>query len=312
MNLALIGWVGLAILGFLIALGASRRVANHATELVATSNVSPFVVGLVLLAVGTDIPEIVNSFITSAAGHGDLNVGDSIGSTVTQLTLVLGIIAFVASPIAIDSRAVQAVGSLCVTALFIGVLLMGDGTISRIDAIILVGGWVLATALTRNLAPEPREHPRVERVRRRLFHIGAALFFLTVVAAGAGAAVRAMIGIAEALEVPEYAISFFGASIGTSLPELIVDVTAIRRGAAGLALGDVFGSSLVDATLSVGIGPLFFPILVDASAAVRGSLFAAVAVALVTMLLAFARTHNRMTGAVLIAIYAASYVVVLR
>jgi len=309
---ALVGWILLAIVGFLVALASSRRVADHATRLVQATNLSPFVVGLVLLSLGTDIPEIVNSLITSAAGHGDLNVGDSIGSTFTQLTLVLGLVPFLAGRIEFDGRAVQAVGSLTVAALFVGVLLMGDGTIDRIDAVVLVAGWFVAMVLTRNLSPGQRTRVAGEGPAHRVRHVLAALGFLMLVAAGSTGAVVAMVHIAEAAGVPEYMISFFGASIGTSLPELMVDVTAIRQGAAQLAIGDVFGSSLVDATLSVGIGPLFFPTVIDATAAVRGGLFVGVAVALITMLLSWTRNHTRGTGAILLIIYVASYLVILR
>ncbi len=124
-------------------------------------------------------------------------------------------------------------------------------------------------------------------------------------------AVRAMIEIAVLLEVPEYYVAFFGASLGTSLPELIVDVTAIRRGAVGLAIGDAFGSSLVDATLSIGIGPLLFPIVVDSGLAVRGGLFAAVAIALVTLLVGFRAVLDRWAGAALIGLYFLAYFVLL-
>jgi cation:H+ antiporter len=57
----------------------------------------------------------------------------------------------------------------------------------------------------------------------------------------------------------EYLIALFATSRKTSRPELVVDVTAVRRGARDMAIGDIVGSSLVDATLSVGIGPALFP-----------------------------------------------------
>ena len=106
-------------------------------------------------------------------------------------------------------------------------------------------------------------------------------------------------------------ISFFVASIGTSLPELVVDVTALRRSERDLAVGDVMGSSFVDATLSIGIGPLLFPTAVTASQAVRGGLFAAVAIAIVVVVLTRVARHDWRTGLLLIGLYAASYVVVL-
>ena len=102
-------------------------------------------------------------------------------------------------------------------------------------------------------------------------------------------------------------LAFFGASVGTSLPELFVDVAALRRGAPGIALGDALGSSLVDSTLSIGAGPLIAPAGVTTRLAVGGSLYTLVAVALVGAALARRRRHDRLTAAFLIAIYALSY-----
>ena len=68
-------------------------------------------------------------------------------------------------------------------------------------------------------------------------------------------AVRSLVDLAEEVGVPEFVLAFFGASLGTSAPEIAVDLTALARGAPQIALGDALGSSLVDATLSIGIGP---------------------------------------------------------
>ena len=309
-----LGWFAVAAFGFFVALSASRRVADHAASLVQATRISPFVIGLVLLAVGTDVPEIANSLITSAAGHGDLNVGDSVGSTLTQMTLVLGALPFFAGAIELTVRSVLAVGGLTAAMLLLGVVLLGDGDFSRFDAGILVASWVVTMYLATRVRALDAEFPDGgrEEGEGRLGHAAAAFGWVIVVGAGAAGAVAAMIEIAERLDVPEYAVSFFGAAIGTSLPELIVDVAAIRRGMPSLAVGDVLGSSLVDATLSIGIGPLFFPTVVDADLVVQGGLYAAVAVALAVMLLAVLRRHTRFSGVLLIALYVVAYVVLLR
>lgn len=310
--MAILVWAALAVAGFWVALAASRRVAKHATALVQATNLSPFVVGVVVLAIGTDIPEIVNSIVTSAAGHGDLNVGDSIGSTLTQMTLVLGILPFITRTMEIQRRAIAAIGGLTALAVLAGVVLVGDGDLARVDGIILVVGWIAAIwAINRAdvwWSPPVPEAPD----GRRIMHALATFGFLLIVALGSVASVAAMIEIAEILAVPEYVISFFGASIGTSLPELIVDITAIRAGAMALAVGDILGSSLVDATLSIGIGPSLFPTAIDAETAVVGGLYTAVAIGMVTVLLSTTRRHGRLTGAALIGLYLLSYVVVLR
>ena len=124
---------------------------------------------------------------------------------------------------------------------------------------------------------------------------------------GATAAVAAFLEIAEQLDVPIFLISFFAASIGSSLPELVVDITAIRRGEKDLAIGDIFGSSLIDATLVMGIGPAIRTLSVDGGLVVTTAIVGAVIVAALTFTLARRRRHNWVTGLGLLIAYAALY-----
>jgi cation:H+ antiporter len=95
------------------------------------------------------------------------------------------------------------------------------------------------------------------------------------------------------------------------MPEIVVDVTALRRGVPGLALGDALGSSLIDATLSIGAGPAVAPADVTARLAVVGTLYTLVAIATAGMLLLVRRRHDRRSAIVLAGLYAASYAVLL-
>jgi cation:H+ antiporter len=96
---------------------------------------------------------------------------------------------------------------------------------------------------------------------------------------------------------------------GLSAPEIAVDLTALRRGVPAIALGDALGSSLIDSTLSIGVGPIVAPAAVTARLAVLASLYTLGAILVVGALLVARRRHDRRGGAVLIGLYALSYVV---
>ena len=134
------------------------------------------------------------------------------------------------------------------------------------------------------------------------------LLALALVGFGATVAVRALVRIAEVAGVPEFVIAFFGASIGTSAPELVVDVVAIRQGAVAIAVGDALGSSLVDATLSIGVGPIVRPGALTEHIAVAASVYSLAAVAVAGGLLGLRRRHDRRSAFVLLALYALAYV----
>lgn len=299
-------WCLAIVAGLALAMLASRRAVNHLTALAAGSRIPPFFFGITLVAIGTDLPEIANSIASSVSGHGDLNVGDSIGSATTQITLVLALFPLIVGSMDIKRNQVALMGGVTALSLAMGAVLLSDGYLSRADAAVLILAWLIASvALWRQGSLRP---PNLESEGgSRLYHGGVALVYLALVGVGATLAVMAFVEISAILSIPEYLISFFAASIGTSLPELFVDITAIRKGEQQLAIGGILGASLVDSTLSMAIGPLIAPTVVTASLAVRGSLVAIGAVLIVTVLLAITARHNAKTGILLLLVYAAVY-----
>ncbi len=294
--------------GLTAAILASRVVVDRARAIVAGTSVSPFVIGLVLLAFGTDLPEIANSVAASLSGHGDINVGDSIGSAVTQSTLVLALLPLIGGAFAIDRRDAVSTGGATVIALLLGAGLMLDGDLTRIDGLLLVGFWALASYVIFKFAPpEQLELPIEEQPPRRTMTWLEAAGALAVVGGGAFAAVQGFVGIAESMELPEYVVSFFLASIGTSLPELVVDATALRKGEREMAIGGLLGASLLDASVSIGSGPILAPNDLTAELAVRGSVLAALVLGVVAVVLAWRRKHDWRSAVLFILLYAAFF-----
>ena len=286
---------------------ASRRAVSHARLLAEGTAIPPFIVGVTLFAIGTDLPEIANSIVASVSGHGDLNIGDSVGSATTQVTLVLGLLPLFVGAFVIGRQRIARAGLATVTALLIGALLFADGHISRLDATVLIIMWLIGTLfIWRGLPPAPEPVLRIQP-RRSAHHAALALVMLIGVTLGASVVVWGLIGITNAFDIPEYTIAFVVAAIGTSLPEFAVSLTALRAGTRDLAIGDVMGSSFADATLSIGVGPFIAPALVTASLAVRGSLIAAAIVLAVVVLLAWRTRHTRVTGIICVGLWFVAY-----
>lgn len=310
MHIAL--YLVLLVAGLGAALAASEIAVSYTRALAAGLGAPPFVVGVVLVAVGTDLPEIANSVASHLQGEGDVNVGDSVGSTLTQYTFVLALFPLVVGTLVISRRQVGLVtlltaGGLAATALFVS-----DGYLGRPDGLALVAGWGLATVVTtRVLGGGVHDDPPAVRHDGKLTQAAVTLGALGLVGVGAAVAVYSLVQLAEEIGVPEFLLAFFGASVGTSLPEIIVDVTALRAGAPGIALGDALGSSLVDSTLSIGIGPVVAPAAVTARLAVVGSLYTLAAIVAVGTVLVVRRRHDRVSAATLFGLYALSYAVLI-
>jgi cation:H+ antiporter len=299
--------------GLAVALVASDRAVAYTRALAAALGAPAFIVGVALVSIGTDLPEIANSIAAHVQGEGDVNVGDSVGSTLTQYTLVLGLFPAVVASMAIDRRQVGLVSVLTMAGLGLTILFVGDGWLGRWEGLLLVSAWAAFTVgLVRLLPGHSADEPPPVRHRQPLLQAAIVLVTLGFVGFGATVAVRALVRLAELVGVPEFVIAFFGASLGTSAPELVVDFNALVRGAPGIALGDALGSSLVDSTLSIGVGPIVAPAAVTPGIAIVASVYSLVAIGIVGALLAARRRHDRASGLVLLALYAASYVVVLK
>lgn len=311
MALEVVLWLAVMATGFIVAVYASRYSVERLIKFAANTRIPPFVIGITVVAIGTDLPEIANSIIASITGHGDVNVGDSIGSATVQATLILGLLPLIAGSFPLAKGRVARIGAATVGALLLGAALMADGYLSRFDAVLLIGAWVLGTALVWRDLPEDAQPFIKQRGEKHLRHLGSAMAGLVFVGLGATTAIQALTRLAEVLEVPEYMVAFLLASLGTSLPELMVSVTAVRRKQYDLAVGDALGASFADSTLSLGIGPLIAPVAVTASIAVIGSIIAAAAIGFVVLILSIKRRHDWLSGVALIAIFLLVYALLL-
>jgi cation:H+ antiporter len=298
--------------GLTVALIASSRAVDYTRALAAALGAPAFVVGVALVSIGTDLPEIANSISAHLQGEGDINVGDSVGSVLTQYTLVVGLFPLVVAVLPIGRRQAAPVTVMTMIGLAISIAFVADGWLARWEGAILVAAWLVFTWIVVRAVPGlVPEEPPVVRHQGKLSQVGIILLALGVVGLGATVAVRALVRIAALAGVPEFVIAFFGASIGTSAPEIVVDVTALRHGAPGIAFGDALGSSLVDSTLSIGVGPFVAPAEVTPRLAVVGSVYALAAVAVVGSVLTARRRHDRRSGVLFVALYLLAYVVVI-
>ena len=298
--------------GLTVAIVASSRAVDYTRALASALGAPSFLVGVALVSLGTDLPEIANAVAAHLRGEGDVNVGTAVGSALVQYTFVVGLFPLVIAVIAVRRREVLVVAALTMAGLALTSVLVADGRLTRWDGAILVVAWAVFLALVVRYSPGliPDEPPPIKG-QRKLMQAGIVLGALAVVGVGATVAVNSLVELAELVGVPEFLLGFFGASIGTSAPELIVDLTALAAGAPGIAFGDAFGSSLVDATLTVGIGGLVAPADVTAGLAVTGAIYSLLAVGVVGGLLAVRQRHDRFSGAVFIGLYAFAYVVLL-
>ena len=304
--LALAGLIaGLALMTY-----SSDKAVEHTVKIALEWGVSSFMIGLVLVSIGTDLPEIVNSIVSCAVGHADIELGDSLGSVLTQMTLVLGLLPFLGGKFKVKRKEVLVIGAFEVLALILAVSIAEKGYFTRINALFLVASWPVFMLLTRSATAKnakEKEHVVARTDERHLRHFVIAALGFMVVAVGAYAVVQSVIILSAVFHISEYIISFFVVAIGTSLPELAVDLTAIRKKQYELAIGDIIGSCIVDASVSIGIGQVFFPQAISGELALITGLYAIFGSIVVILMLALREKVDKKVGALFIFVYLLSY-----
>ena len=302
------------ILGLVLLIYSSNKAIEHTIKIALKWGITPFVTGLVLVSIGTDFPEIVNSLVSSSLGHADISVGDSLGSVLTQITLVIGLLPFLGKKFNVDRKKILIIGAYEVLALILAVSIIEKGYISRINAVFLLASWPIFLLLIRSATTEnPKKSKVLEEISRNksFRHIIVAVLGFIGVAIGAYVVVKSVIQISISFQVSELFISFFVLALGTSLPELVVDLVAIQKGHFELAIGDAIGSCIVDATVSIGIGQLFFPQVIAGESASITGLYAIFGSVIVILLLALRKKLDKKIGTLFIIIYLLSYLLVI-
>ena len=295
------------IFGVFLLTYSSEKAVEHSVVIASAWGISPIMIGLLLVSIGTDLPEISNSIVSSALGHGNINVGDSIGSALTQITLVLGIIALLVREFKVDKKEIAVIGGCEILALIIAVSVVEKGYISRVNGFLLVFSWFIFMLISRTVTK--KDKLKVDKpLSRKPRHFLMAFLGFIGVAVGSYIVVESLLELSKIFNISEYLMSFFVASIGTSLPELVVDLTAIRKREYELAIGDIIGSSLVDASLSIGIGPMLFTNVISGRIAFHSGLYAILTSILVVSALALRGKVDKKAGVFFIAIYLFSYI----
>ena len=301
------------ICGVALIAYASDIAVKHSATLAQQLGISNLVIGVTLVAIGTDIGEIFNSIIACSMGHGDVDVGDSVGSDLAQLTLIFGILPFVCGSFRVDRRSFIVLGACEILSLIVIYTIVVKGYITRLDAIFMVGSLVLYLIIiyyvTKDTIIEKVDLIITKSDKPKKYHLCiAALGFFGVFIASY-MIVLSVIAISAELGVHEFIISFIFLALATSLPELAVAITALRKKHYDMAIGDIIGSCIVDSTLSIGIGQIIWPQAVTAELAVPAILVTIFASFVVIIVVSARQKVDKKAGALFIALYVMSFIV---
>ncbi|MFX1274203.1 MAG: sodium:calcium antiporter [Promethearchaeota archaeon] len=301
--------------GIILITISSDKAVKHTAHLARALGISSLIIGVTVVSIGTDLAEILNSLISSYYYHADIDMGDSLGSIFTQITLIFGLLPILCGMFTVKRKEVLILGSCEIISLIVLYSVIEKGYFTRINALFVVGSLIIYfliiyTTNKDDFIDRASKFKIKEIERSKKYHtLIASLAFLGVTIS-AFTIVFSIIYISEVLKIPEFIISFFLLSIGTSLPELAVDISALRRKEHNIALGDIIGSCIVDATLSIGIGQTFFPQSVSADLALIPIIYTIFASFIIFLVIFLRKKVDKRAGILFIALYFSSYLFV--
>ena len=260
--------IAVYIIGGLILLyfGANWLVQGAIT-LALHLGLSPLIVGLTVVALGTSVPEALVS-IQAAIGHqGGIALGNVIGSNILNIALILGLSAFF-NPLKVDSHLVKADVPLLVGATFMLVVLLEDFHISRMEGAFLllcIVGYVAGNIMTvKRTSPEENKIEGVEVPEDHSKNLWRDISFLFIgliaLAFGSNFLVTGAVDLARIFGLSEALIGLTIVSIGTGTPEMATALMAAYRKRADLAIGNAVGSNLFNIMFVLGIAALVAPL----------------------------------------------------
>ncbi len=282
------------------AVEAARRIA-------VKLRVSDLIIGLTITSIGTSLPEISTNIMAgfSTLAEKDASgiaVGNIIGSDLVQITLLLGIVGFLAT-LTIPMRSLKRDGFMLFLSLMLMYITAVDGYVSQGEGILLVLVYVVYIIYLLN---GERVLGNRKTESKRNYRIGVDLvktfIGLVVVVVGAYLIVENGVVIALQMRIDESIIGIF-VGLGTSIPELTVSLRAIKKGAGELSLGNLIGSNITDPLLSFGLGASVAGVTISLNVLQFDFVYWMAATAIALFLLYNHMNLNRKESSVLIILY---------
>lgn len=280
-------WTLIFIVSLAVVVKSADWLLDGAERIGVAVGFSPFIVGVLLVGVGTSFPELISGITAIAQGAPEIVAANAVGSNIANILLVVGFAAVLSRQLVVTKSLIDLDLPLVAlsTVLFLGVV--RDGIISRPEAVILILGYVVYFFYTLrerrtteqaeeedvvDVIPPPRhEIPPPESRLIRAFkapktvfqNIGLLVVGAAGLALGAKYLIEAVVTLSGILGIATGAIALAAVAFGTSLPEVLVSIKAARQAKSEVVLGNIFGSNVFNTLAVVGIPGIFTALPVD-------------------------------------------------
>ncbi|MGB9847657.1 MAG: calcium/sodium antiporter [Minisyncoccia bacterium] len=282
----LILWIFVFIISLFALIKGADWFVESSEKVGLALKVSPFIIGVTIVAIGTSLPELASSIAAVLKGESEIVTANVIGSNIANILLIIGLSAVAAGRLAVQRSLIDVDLPLlsAVTVLFGFIIL--DGKIFWQESILLIASFLIYLFYTVAQRSEIPENPlpeelvpgetievlpsRVERrkTKKPIEKLNFKVFIFLIIGIiflvfGSDFLIESVVKLSEILKVGTSVISILGVAVGTSLPELMVSVRAALQKKYEIALGNIFGSNVFNCLMVLGLPALIKTLIVD-------------------------------------------------
>lgn len=257
-------WSLIFIASLTLLIIAANYFTDYSAKLGLVLKISPFVIGVTIVAIGTSIPELVTSLFAMAKGEPGFIVGNVVGSNIANILLIIGISALIVRSLQMERSLIELDLPLLSASTMILVVMIMDGTFSFSEAILSLIGFVIYTIYNFSTQMQHKLEIASATIKEAVagekftwkipaFIIGgcAGIYF------GADWTIKSVIELSKLLNLDTSIIAITAVAAGTSLPELAVSISAAHKGQFEISIGNILGSNIFNGFVVMGIPALF-------------------------------------------------------
>jgi len=294
------------IVSLAVLIYGADLIVGESEKIALKFGISEYVIGATLVALGTSLPEMAASINASINSKPELSISNIVGSNIINISLVLGIIIVLAKGEIKASNFLQKDSAWALFPVLMFIIIILNGEINRFNGFILILIMIAYVIfLLRNNkdaldAPDNAEES-LEKFNWAKTSILLILGFVMVVY-GADFTIDSAAKIAKSFGVSDWVVGVILVALGTSMPELVVSISATLQGKANMAIGNIIGSNVANISIALGAAAVANPIKLD----FYKYLFDITTMLIVTLILVFVNTnrmYSRAVGIILLLIF---------
>ena len=255
----------LTVVGLVLLCFGGNWLVSGGVAIAKKFRISNLVIGMTIVAYGTSTPELAAS-VAAAGEHSAIILGNIVGSNIANVGMVIGIAAILV-PLAVRKSVLKKEIPIMLGVSVLLVLISIDGEISQYDGILLFGGLGVFTIYTFKDTMKQRKsnNEKLQQSKKNIYLKSFGLIGLGVgiLYIGAILTVDNAVILAKEFGLSEKIIGLTVIAIGTSLPELITSIIAIRKGHADIGIGNIIGSNIYNILMIMGVGAVLGGVMIS-------------------------------------------------